>query len=98
MNELPKLFDQTNSDPFILPNGTSVSSLLYADDLIILSRSRYGLQNSLNQLNEWSKKWLMEINMKKTKIMIFQSITRNNQNLISSLEIASLLTQKNIII
>ena len=74
INELPKLFDKTDSDPFILPNGTTISSLLYADDLIILSR--YGLQNCLNKLLDWSKKWLMEVNLKKTKIMIFEKYTK----------------------
>ena len=34
INELPKLLEKTNSDPFVLPNGTTISSLLYADDLL----------------------------------------------------------------
>ena len=67
INELPKLFEKINSDPFLLPNGTKLSNLLYADDLIILSRSKSGLQKCLNILNEWSKKWLMDINLKKNK-------------------------------
>ena len=81
INELPKLFESTNSDPFILPNGTSISSLLYADDLIIVSKSKSGLQNCLNTLDSWSKKWLMEVNLKKTKIMIFQKHNSKKQNL-----------------
>jgi hypothetical protein len=55
INELPNLFEKVNPDPFILPNGTRLSSLLYADDLVILSRSKSGLQNCLDSLNEWSK-------------------------------------------
>jgi hypothetical protein len=39
---------------------------------IILSRSKSGLQNCLNQLHEWCNEWLMEVNIKKTKIMILQ--------------------------
>jgi retron-type reverse transcriptase len=35
INEITTLFKNTNSDPFILPNGTELSCLLYADDLII---------------------------------------------------------------
>ena len=64
INELPKIFQNTSSDPFVLPDGTTVSSLIYADDLVILSKSKNSLQNCLNKLHEWSKKWLMEINMK----------------------------------
>ena len=37
INELPQLFEKRNSDPFILPNNTAINSLLYADDLVILS-------------------------------------------------------------
>ncbi|CAB4003282.1 Hypothetical predicted protein, partial [Paramuricea clavata] len=72
INELPNLFEKVNPDPFLLPNGTRLSSLLYVDDLVILSRSKSGLQNCLDSLNEWSKKWLMNINLKKTEVMILQ--------------------------
>ena len=72
INELAAIFDNVNSDPFILPNNTKLSCLLYADDLIILSKSRFGLQKCLDELHNWCNKWLMEVNLKKTKIMIFQ--------------------------
>ena len=72
INEIPKLFENNQSDPFILPNGTKINSLLYADDLVILSRSKHGLQNCLDQLHQWCTNWLMQINTKKTKVMIFQ--------------------------
>ena len=51
---------------------------MYADDLVILSRSKFGLQRCLHQFNGWCNKWMMQINFKKTKIMIFQKITRKN--------------------
>ena len=51
LDELPKLFEKTQSDPFVFQNGTAINSLLYADDLIILSQSKSGLQNCLHQLN-----------------------------------------------
>ena len=72
INELATIFENTSSDPFILPSGSKLSCLLYADDLIILSRSKFGLQNCLNELHNWCQKWMMETNLKKTKIMIFQ--------------------------
>ena len=55
VNELPKIFQETSSDPFVLPDGTTVSSLIYADDLVVLSKSKNGLQNCLNKLYEWSR-------------------------------------------
>ena len=45
VNDLAFSFNNVLSDPFILPNGTKLNSLFYADDLIILSRSKLGLQN-----------------------------------------------------
>ena len=53
INNLTYLFENTLSDPFVLPNGTKTKSLLYADDLIILSRSKLGLQNCLNVLSSY---------------------------------------------
>ena len=78
INNLPYLFENTLSDPFVLPNGTKINSLLYADDLIILSRSKTGLQNCLNTLSSYCKTWRLKVNPKKTKIMIFQKRPRKS--------------------
>ena len=75
VNDLAFLFNNILSDPFVLPNGTKLSSLFYADDLIILSRSKLGLQNCLNSLSSFCNSWMLKINPKKTKIMIFQKST-----------------------
>ena len=65
INELPKLFEETqDSDPFNL-SSSIINSLLYADDLVILSQPQSGLQNCLNTLHTWSKKWLLEVKFKK---------------------------------
>jgi hypothetical protein len=56
INELATLFGNTAADPFILPNGIKLSCLLYADELILLSRSKFGLQKSLDDLHFWRKK------------------------------------------
>jgi hypothetical protein len=81
INELPKLFEETISDPFILPNSTTISSLLYADDLVILSRSKTGLQNFLDTLHNWSQRWLLEVKLKKTKVMILQKHKSKPKNI-----------------
>ena len=69
LNNLPQ---NTLSDPFVLPNEKNINSLLYADDLVILSRSKNGLQSCLNALSLYCDKWKLQINPKKTKIIIFQ--------------------------
>ena len=57
--DLPFAFQNTLSDPFVLPNGAKLNSLLYADDLIILSRSKTGLQNCLDKLSSFCTSWMM---------------------------------------
>ena len=49
----------------------SVSYLLYADDLVIVSESDSGLQNGIFKLQDYCVKWNLEINLDKTRIMIF---------------------------
>ena len=46
--------------------------ILYADDIIIFANSALELQNSLNVLNEYCKRWKLVVNTGKTKIMIFR--------------------------
>ena len=44
INDLPSAFENTLSDLFVLPNGAKLNSFFYTDDLMILSRSKTGLQ------------------------------------------------------
>jgi hypothetical protein len=46
---------------------------MYADDLVLLSESPGGLQRCLDKLYKYTEKWKLKLNIKKTKIMIFQS-------------------------
>ena len=39
VNEIATMFQNTDSDPFTLPNGTKLNCLMYADNLIILSKT-----------------------------------------------------------
>ena len=82
INELPLSFSQSpQCDPFTLPNGSKLNCLLYADDLVILSRSKQGLNNCLKNLETFNSKWLLEVNLKKTKVMVFQKTGRKTKNI-----------------
>ena len=69
INDLHSVFDNT-CDPVHLDN-TYISSLSFADDLVILSESQAGLQNALNKLEKYCYKWQLTVNTNKTKIKIF---------------------------
>ncbi len=53
-------------------NETRVDCLLYADDLVILSKSPLGLQAALGKLGTFCHTWKLEVNTKKTKIVVFR--------------------------
>ncbi len=59
------------SDPPTLVDS-KVGSLLFADDLIILSESKEGLQHSMNNLSLFCDNWKLTINIGKTKSMVIQ--------------------------
>ena len=44
---------------------------MYADDLALVARSAADLQNALDALREYCRKWHLHVNIKKTKIVIF---------------------------
>jgi hypothetical protein len=69
INDIPDMFDPS-CDPVQL-HKDKFNSLLFADDLVLLSETPQGLQNALNHLSDYCKRWLLSINTEKTKVMIF---------------------------
>ena len=61
----------TNSPPLL--NGIPIPLLMYADDVVLLSETPEGLQNSLDKLYQYSVKWKLTVNLKKTKVVIFEN-------------------------
>ena len=47
-----------------------LNCLLWADDLMIMSESAAGLQHAINKMSQFYQSMGLEINVKKTKIMI----------------------------
>ena len=67
-----------NPAPLELPNGTLVSCLMYADNIIILSRSPEGLQKLLDHTDIYCNNWKMTVNKSKTKCMTSSSKNKKN--------------------
>lgn len=76
MNELPKYLKESDSDTDIVLNGRPLNCLLYADDIILLSKSPEGLQKKINILNDYCNDWCLTVNTNKTKVLIFNRAGR----------------------
>ena len=64
-----------NHDPAAI--GKYVTNvLMHADDLVLMSASKEGLQKCLDDLNIYCKKWKLKVNTDKTKILIFNKSGR----------------------
>ena len=68
-NDLHENFGSEECNPIQI-GSLSLNSLSWADDLILISSSRNGLQNCLLKLEQYCKKWGLEINELKTKCMV----------------------------
>uniref|UniRef100_A0A3B1JC70 ribonuclease H n=1 Tax=Astyanax mexicanus TaxID=7994 RepID=A0A3B1JC70_ASTMX len=75
INELAVQLEQSAA-PGLTLQGGEVKFLLYADDLVLLSPTAQGLQQHLDLLEQYCQNWALAVNLKKTKVMIFQKKPR----------------------
>mgnify|MGYP002804766372 CR=1 FL=1 len=66
----PFIYNCTNDCPST--GGLKIPLLLLADDSIILSQTPMGLQNMLNKFTQYCALKGLELNVSKTKVMIFR--------------------------
>ena len=70
INDLPNIFSERDDEVEL--DGIRISSFLYADDLILLSTSKSGLQSCLNKLDSYCEKNnCLSVKLKKTKVVVF---------------------------
>lgn len=74
INDLPEIFDESCEPPIL--GNISINSLMFADDVVLLSNSETGLKNCLKRLEQYCSKWCLKINTEKTKILIFNKAGR----------------------
>ena len=74
VNDLPSYLSNTSDQVNV--NGKDVHCLMYADDIILLSKSVKGLQEKFDILNAYCKDWCLTVNTSKTKILIFNKAGR----------------------
>ena len=57
-------------------DGSNVSILLYADDIVLLSDNEIKMQSMLECLSEWCHTWGLQINFDKSKVMHFRASSK----------------------
>ena len=75
INDLPKYLQETPD--FVSLNGRPVHFLMYADDVILLSKTAAGLQSKIYILNHYCEDWCLNVNTSKTKMLVFNKAGRH---------------------
>ncbi len=63
-----------------------INCLLYADDIALVSSTEEGLQHCIDRLHSYCKTWNLTINIKKTKVLIFNKCGRIMKNNVFNIE------------
>ena len=71
------LVETTACNPVHVKEGSIMGCLIWADDLLLLSKSKSGMDNMLSALKLFSDKNGMTLNTKKTKMMTFNKNGRH---------------------
>ena len=66
INDLPACVSDPDSPSL---NGSPIDCLLYADDLVLMSTSKSGLQRKFDKLSQYCDKWRLCVNTDKTMVM-----------------------------
>ena len=69
INKISQIFDETCSPVEI--NQVKLNSLLWADDLLLVSQTSTGLQSCIDKMSDFYQELELKINIKKTKVKIF---------------------------
>ena len=77
INDIPSYFD--SSCDAVCLSKEHINCLLYADDLVLSSNSEKGLQNCLKKLSTFCNGWGMNVNLDKTKTLMFSPCTRKKR-------------------
>ena len=76
------LNDLVDNLPFgITVAGVNVKILLYADDIVVLADSVEDLQKMIDALYSYCTTWSLNLNLEKSKILIFRASNRSPSNI-----------------
>ena len=78
------IFDELreeNCDPVTLDEEDKINAMAYADDIVLVSTTKEGLQKAIDIVHNYCEKWKLEVNSKKTKCMTFTKGTQKEKNI-----------------
>ena len=70
VNDLESYFDEDSVG--IWTFDILLKLLMYADDMVIFSTTKEGLQEGIHNLDSYCKKWGISVNTRKTKVVVFK--------------------------
>ena len=70
INGLVREINALNLGIDINEKGQKLSTLLYADDIVLITDSRPKLQQMLDSVANYAKKWRFELNPKKSEVVV----------------------------
>ena len=74
VNELIHLVEENNCQGiYVDEHNPNVTMLLYADDLVLIGDQIGRVQRLLNVLSEFCYKWGLQVNMSKTKVLVYRN-------------------------
>ena len=77
LSDLQDITEQAQCEPVQITGDIHSGCLIWADDLLLLSKSEAGLKNMLAALKSYTIKNGITLNIKKTKVMIFNKSGRH---------------------
>ena len=77
LSDLQQNIEKEGNDPVEISPAETLGCIIWADDILLLSKSELGLSNMLSTLKTFTEKNGMKINTTKTKAMIFNKNRRH---------------------
>ena len=78
INKITEIFDGS-CDPLTV-NNKDINCLLWADDLLLVSSSPSGLQNSLTKMGQFYDNLALKVNLKKNQVIVFNKSGKKLDN------------------
>ena len=80
INDLGAYLEDEKENSILDVQGTKVNHFLYADDLVLLSETKEGLQEQLNGLEKFAQEKELTVNTKKSVVMVFNKAGRKTSD------------------